>query len=272
LIREDSKSIPSEGRDSEDYDPTLPCDEETEAQPACDLLTSDGRSVASEGSNACTPVISHTLENTKMSSPKNNRNGHKQLPDFGRDIQPSVIDPTIGPISDVPTQPSVLQEFSHLAELMKRGNPVHENCKECRIKDQEMRWMKARIVELESTLLTREKKDNLDETIFDLMKENQTLRESRDSLDHRLRIAERVAGKYKSLIDDESELRAFTADCDNEVPELIYRPNHTLNATDSMNSQLRYQEDIVVSVKDQIMRLGNQLKLGRQLRGLSIGN
>ena len=117
----------------------------------------------------------------------------------------------------------------------------------------------------------------LQATIESLIKEKNQLEENCHLLNQKLRVSEKIIDTYKSATagaasDDVFDLGVPATE---EVPDFVLHPNRTMNVHDSMASQLRFQEDIVVSLKDQIMRLGNQLKLGRQFRGISsssIGN
>jgi len=216
--------------------------------------------------------------------PQAPRQGPPRVPHQGPPEIPHQGHPHVPGQAAPQQRPSVLQEFSHLSDLMRRGKPVHSTCQECRIKDQEMRWLKARIAQVESEVAmspTSKGDDDrlleLQATIESLIKEKNQLEENCDFLNQKLRVSEKIIDTYKSATagaasDDVFDLGVPATE---EVPDFVLHPNRTMNVHDSMASQLRFQEDIVVSLKDQIMRLGNQLKLGRQFRGISsssIGN
>ena len=97
-----------------------------------------------------------------------------------------------------------------------------------------------------------------------LVAENNALRDRISDLEIQLQVAENLVDKLKQ-VQQSTDFLGFASVSQSKLPDLSH-----LDAPEQFSANLKLQEDLLVSVKEQVMRIGNQLSLGQRLRGIPI--
>ena len=144
-------------------------------------------------------------------------------------------------------------------------SPTHKSpvapgvpCQKCHV-------LSDRVLELERTLMYSDPDHRLS-------KENDILREQIKDLQIRLTVAETLVDKLKQV---QHSSESFGYDISNSFNvndaenQKQFDYSH-LPVAEQVSCHLKVQEDLLVSVKEQVMKINNQLTLGRRLRGIKI--
>ncbi len=126
----------------------------------------------------------------------------------------------------------------------------NKNCARCRT-------LMTRISQLEIALGHTDVSQNL-------VAENNALRDRIAELEIQLQVTENLVEKLKQ-VHQTTEHLGFAPVAQSGVPDFSH-----LGTSQQFSANLKLQEDLLVSVKEQVMRIGNQLSLGQRLRGIPL--
>ena len=122
--------------------------------------------------------------------------------------------------------------------------------------------MKNRIVQLESALYHMNENTNGPDS---LVEENKLLKDKVAELEVQLKAADILITKLKQVRTSTEQFGFDFTPTDVNIPDFSH-----MKVPERFTANLKLQEDLLVSLKEQVMRINSQVHLGRRLRGIPL--